>query len=155
MANTGTPTTSNAVKARCAMRITFLQVAKPRFIQRKGMRGRTNYTLQLRCCVLVKSRPQIRRPSRVGTALKCVPTEMLCPNRGRLPAPRVERKMVGHLRNLAADSIESSVVVALVESLGDPASDLPHFGFFHPTRCECGRADANAGWLERRVGVVW
>src|SRR5579863_9043396 len=90
-----------------------------------------------------------------GAALKYVLTEMLCPNRGRLPAPRVERKVVGHLRNLAADSIESSVVVALVESLGDPASDLPHFGFFHPTRCECGRADANAGWLERRVGVVW
>ena len=72
----------------------------------------------------------------------------------RCAAPGVERELVGQLGDFAADAFESGIVVALVESLGDPCRDGAHLGLFHAARGECGRADADAGGLERRIGVL-
>src|SRR6202035_795117 len=72
----------------------------------------------------------------------------------RLTTPCVERKLIGHLRNFTANVVERGIVIALIESLRDPASDLPHLRFLHAARGKRGRADANARRLERRIGVI-
>ena len=68
--------------------------------------------------------------------------------------PCVEREVICQLGDLAADAVESRVVVAVVEGGGDPGGDLAHLRLLHAAGGERGSADADARRLEGWIDVV-
>src|SRR5215469_13658706 len=71
-----------------------------------------------------------------------------------LTTPMIERKLVGQLSYFATDVEEYRFVSAMVERFCDPARDQTHLRLLHTARGERWCADANAGRLKRRVGIV-
>src|SRR5581483_7906863 len=72
---------------------------------------------------------------------------------GRRAPPRVERELVGQFGNFSADAVEGRIVIALLERLRDPGSNLAHLRLLHAARGECRRAHADAGGLEGRIRI--
>ena len=75
--------------------------------------------------------------NKAGTGVRR-PAFGLCRKCRRGAPPRVERKPVGHLGHFAANALECSVVVALLESLGNPRGNLRISGSFMPRVVSAG-----------------
>ena len=54
---------------------------------------------------------------------------------------------------IQANSFQLGFVGAIVQRVSDPLTDLLHFRFFHPARCESGCSNADSARLHRRIGV--